>query len=359
MPDSRGVHTKPLPGTARYSHGKQQAEISIERYHILCAALKKQYTISSGAPAPLSRHGGFEFAIEPRGGQQPPSAVPSTGAETVHIDARVGKELYKNISFGPYKDARLPAIEGVKLHPRTDGSIHPEDLGGYTRGFKENWKVQEGGVMYALAESREFWNCMLNYHSPAGTTGIAEWDKLFYTLKTTGFPKNIVPCMFFGREAGCLDPDCPFLHDRDAVLASRERVLAARRKQFDYKRKPTPHQVMARQRLLLSRHAGTDHARRDAMLTSGWVDRETKGDKAYCANPECLEPWKESQEHSPLKACTGCKFTMYCSRECQVKDWKRHKKEPCAPIEKLVADDDMWNPFGMRKGTEALNVNWG
>ena len=27
-----------------------------------------------------------------------------------------------------------------------------------------------------------------------------------------------------------------------------------------------------------------------------------------------------------LKICTGCNKVLYCSRECQKKDWKEHKK---------------------------------
>jgi hypothetical protein len=36
---------------------------------------------------------------------------------------------------------------------------------------------------------------------------------------------------------------------------------------------------------------------------------------------------------------------------CQKQDWPRHKKEPCAPIEDIVANDELWNPMGTRIGT--------
>lgn len=36
--------------------------------------------------------------------------------------------------------------------------------------------------------------------------------------------------------------------------------------------------------------------------------------------------------------------------ECQKKDWPRHKQDPCAPIEDIVDNDDLWNPIGTRKG---------
>jgi len=44
---------------------------------------------------------------------------------------------------------------------------------------------------------------------------------------------------------------------------------------------------------------------------------------------------------------------------CQKADWKRHKKEPCAPIETIVEDDDFWSPLGTRKGTELVDIKWG
>lgn len=28
-----------------------------------------------------------------------------------------------------------------------------------------------------------------------------------------------------------------------------------------------------------------------------------------------------------LRSCTGCKKVWYCGKECQVSDWRRHKKD--------------------------------
>ena len=42
--------------------------------------------------------------------------------------------------------------------------------------------------------------------------------------------------------------------------------------------------------------------------------------KAYKACGECNEV------HDHMKKCDSCKCIYYCSRECQVKDWKQHKK---------------------------------
>jgi hypothetical protein len=110
-----------------------------------------------------------------------------------------------------------------------------------------------------------------------------------------------------------MDKNCPFLHDRDAVLANRAQVLAKRRETFDSK--ITPKQRFARQRMLVA-EAGQDPARRRAFMQSErykQVEENEKNVLACCANTSCLKPWLESQENSPLQACSKCKFTYYCS----------------------------------------------
>jgi hypothetical protein len=44
------VQRSPRPGTATYMQGKKQTALSIQRYHILCAALQKKYVITPIAP---------------------------------------------------------------------------------------------------------------------------------------------------------------------------------------------------------------------------------------------------------------------------------------------------------------------
>jgi hypothetical protein len=119
---------------------------------------------------------------------------------------------------------------------------------------------------------------------------------------------------WFGRQIGCLVKNCPYLHDRAAVMANRRAVLDKRRATFDYKHKPTPGQQRVRMNLLLDREAGLreNFQRRKELVDSGWISEQMKGDRAYCANPKCMKPWKE-EEQNPLKACAGCKFAMYCS----------------------------------------------
>ena len=51
-----------------------------------------------------------------------------------------------------------------------------------------------------------------------------------------------------------------------------------------------------------------------------------------CANCRKREPENATREQKLLK-CSRCRDTLYCSRECQVTDWKRGHKMKCALIE--------------------------
>ena len=44
----------------------------------------------------------------------------------------------------------------------------------------------------------------------------------------------------------------------------------------------------------------------------------------HCYNPQCKLP-KRMTERSNTKHCSRCRCVTYCSRECQVADWSRHK----------------------------------
>ena len=50
---------------------------------------------------------------------------------------------------------------------------------------------------------------------------------------------------------------------------------------------------------------------------------------------ECIVCKKTDAEADggKLKSCSRCKRVRYCSRECQVKDWKTHKKF-CKEVQK-------------------------
>ena len=146
---------------AVYAQGQKQAALALERFHYLRAAVTGAYTLTD-VPPDFSR--GQLFAR-------------------------------KGLEFAAYDGAALPPVLGVKLHPRPDGTVHPEDLALYARGFRACWKMREGGVLYCLGDERAFWNMVLNYHSRAATTGRKDWDRLFAALKRSGFDKGLVPCM--------------------------------------------------------------------------------------------------------------------------------------------------------------------
>jgi hypothetical protein len=118
---------------------------------------------------------------------------------------------------------------------------------------------------------------------------------------------------FFAQRDGCLDRDCPFLHDREAVLAERIRIVEKRRETFRYKHRPTYRQSIFREILLLRSIAGSNEALRDEIEKSGKVGEDVKQDKAYCTNPQCMKPWKKGMKINPLKSCGRCKWTLYCS----------------------------------------------
>lgn len=128
---------------------------------------------------------------------------------------------------------------------------------------------------------------------------------------------------FFGQKDGCLDRDCPFLHDREAVLADRARILQNRRERFHYKHAPTVRQHLNRHESVLNCVAGQNEALRREIDESGCIDRDMAGDRAYCANPRCMKPWRKSEDKKPLKACKGCKYTMYCSVSAMVSQCDR------------------------------------
>ncbi|KAE9396839.1 hypothetical protein BT96DRAFT_1038612 [Gymnopus androsaceus JB14] len=189
----------------------------------------------------------------------------------------------------------------MNLELRPNGVIHPEDLKLYDRGLKDNRETRKGGVL-------------------CGKTGNAERDALSARLKEEGYSKGIlkgiIPCRYLGTEVGYCDG--PFLHDGEAASFTRGAILKKRRNTFDQAR---------------------THP----------IRKQIQGDRVYCANPECMEPWTKDQLNSPLQNWSRCKFTMYINTslpESRKKDWKRHKEEPCALIDEVVEKDDLWNCVG-------------
>jgi hypothetical protein len=112
---------------------------------------------------------------------------------------------------------------------------------------------------------------------------------------------------------GCLNRDCAFLHDRDAVLADRDQILEKRRKTFNYKHRPTYRQQMTRYVSVVDCVAGNDDALRAEIRGSEQMYQDVVSDRAYCANVRYMKPWKKGEDRKPLRACKRCKYTMNCS----------------------------------------------
>ena len=71
----------------------------------------------------------------------------------------------------------------------------------------------------------------------------------------------------------------------------------------------------------------------DAMADmQNYIDTMSIGNKKlcnFCQKPKSLL----KGEGDKLLACSRCKSILYCSKQCQTRDWKRHKKE-CRPVGK-------------------------
>lgn len=108
-----------------------------------------------------------------------------------------------------------------------------------------------------------------------------------------------------------MDGDCPFLHNVPAAQAAREKVFQERR---EYMQGPTPRQLMVDIMRRRNSYVQAHNLDKFEDLPDALEDEfaATRA-RAFCANPECGKPWLLSEEKSPLKACSKCKWTTYCS----------------------------------------------
>ncbi|KAI0340358.1 hypothetical protein BDW22DRAFT_1398698 [Trametopsis cervina] len=339
MSDHKYNHFIRSPNT-RLRQG--QGGLAIERYHYLCAAIQQKYEIVS-VPADISK-----AQLFPRQG----------------------------LIFTKYNAFNLEPVLGIKLHPGSDGTIHPGDIDIYRKEMRNGWKCSQGGILYSVGCARAFWNMIIDYHSSSATTGMKVWDKLFVQLKASGFEQSLVPCMFFATSVGCHTPTCPFLHNKKKAQKARDRILARRRVRLG---KPTSRDIGAREKIAIQAYhdAQDKDVDYDSALTATIIDddddeeldpelqeifEESAKIKKICNNPACLTvKMKRGAEGNNATAvkmdvCSRCKVGTYCSKECQKADWKRHKTEPCRPFEELVEDDDLWDDFGYRKGTGRFKI---
>ncbi|VDB98890.1 unnamed protein product [Peniophora sp. CBMAI 1063] len=338
-PHSRYTHeTSITPSSPHYSMGQKQRDVSLKYYHYLRAAITNSYDFTT-VPPDLSRGQLFER---------------------------------QGVLFDRYTDYTLEPILGVKLQPRDDGTFHPTDLDLEVKFFQLNWKTREGGVLRYIDEERGFWTLILNYNATfPQTTGWAALDRLFARLKANDFDKGSITCQFFARESGCLDPECPFRHNKDSALRDREKILTARRNALNRPSSLALREYQQREIKALLRRTGMTMNELLGMNDDGDLEDDDDGDgplhpehqkilddshriRAICENTGCTNlMWKGEGDTTEMAKCAKCKAVRYCSRECQTADWQAHKPT-CIPFDDLVDDDDNWTSFGERVGTTAF-----
>ncbi|KZV66960.1 hypothetical protein PENSPDRAFT_755313 [Peniophora sp. CONT] len=298
-------HTTDHPSlsTAELAASAQnQVEESLPRYHYLRAAVTGAYEIERANPVP--------------------SLV--------------------TLKFERYEDYDLEPLLDLKVSPNADGSVHPDDLKMYKEELFGNWKVREAGILYVMRMYRQFWNMLLSYNSPARTTGLHAWDAMFDEWKDAGCPMEMVPCMWFARPCGCMDPACQFLHDAESTRRDKALVHVWRRAQCG---KLTAEDIAAL---------------RDADPTAtspgddGFIVRKIQlhiehPEPAKCWNPACSE--LNSHPNAAVQYCSCCQVVSYCSRNCQLQHWRAHKRD-CRPYEQIIHDDDLWSRIGCRNGLQ-------
>ncbi|KAI0056605.1 hypothetical protein BV25DRAFT_1832020 [Artomyces pyxidatus] len=306
--------------------GQKQAEQAIRRYHYLCAAIQQAYDITTGT-----------------------------------ILTRVNEELVPRrfMTFSKYTAYSLPTVVVRPLQDRRpDGSLYPEDVEDYLKRYGKDWRCREGGILYCIEDGSElqkgeWWNLILNYHSPAGTTGHEVWDRLFLDLKENGYVKELIPCMFFAQKSGCLDPQCPFLHDEELCREDRRAVLRERRKDLD---KPSLRELHMRKDSKLQAyhtiHPPSSWNSLDQLVVET-IEAEPDQVAKICWNVRCLkvqykEPYESKSEVMIKFRCKRCKTAWYCSAKCQKTDWVLHKQDPCLPLDDMLENDKFWNQFGSR-----------
>ncbi|KAF9543453.1 hypothetical protein CPC08DRAFT_823704 [Agrocybe pediades] len=69
-------------------------------------------------------------------------------------------------------------------------------------------------------------------------------------------------------------------------------------------------------------------------------------EKLPCANVKAEENWKCSNDGT--KACANCKLVSYCSKDCQLAHWGKHKSDCKDPIRSVN-----WQPSWVAEGREA------
>ncbi|EJD34856.1 hypothetical protein AURDEDRAFT_176109 [Auricularia subglabra TFB-10046 SS5] len=86
-----------------------------------------------------------------------------------------------------------------------------------------------------------------------------------------------------------------------------------------------------------------------------------------CCGPECTRGIHDTEDGKPLSLCAGCKFTQYCSKGCQIADWKRetwpHKKlcpilRLFVPILESKAFEEGFHTLDFKESDFVLMLRW-
>ena len=115
-----------------------------------------------------------------------------TGSDSIGLGPRV---VRATIDFSAYTEFKLHPIKDIEVPETEDGHINLTAYCLYPMTLSHDWRMREGGVLYALGEYGDFFHAMLSYHGHGKSTNIEEWNSLFQNLQNSGYPKNIIPCM--------------------------------------------------------------------------------------------------------------------------------------------------------------------
>ena len=101
--------------------------------------------------------------------------------------------VHGTIDFSAYKELKLSPIEDVEFpEPDCNETSNFSNLVMYQRMTEDDWRMLEGSILYVLAEYGNFINCISHYNKHQRT---CIKDDLFGGLKSSGYHKNIIPCM--------------------------------------------------------------------------------------------------------------------------------------------------------------------
>jgi len=174
--------------------GKKQAATSLQRYHILCAAIQGKYVVTDIVPIVPTAPSGK--CIKPEVSDTSDQHL-DPGSES-DADDNIWPLVRGTINFSAYKEFKLHPIKNVELpEVGADGDVSWWGLYAlYEIALNDDWRTREGGILRAVAEYDDFFSCMLSYNSSSPKwAGVVKWDTLFEKLHNSGYRKNIIPCM--------------------------------------------------------------------------------------------------------------------------------------------------------------------